>query len=41
MNEEAANQVLEKINDKKKYNVSITYKEFNNLIDYITITLAD
>ena len=41
VNEEAANQALEKINDKKKYNVSITYKEFNNLIDYITITLAD
>ena len=38
LNEEGANQVLEKINDGKKYKVLIFYKEANGLIDYITIT---
>lgn len=37
-NDELINQILEKIQDKSKYKVSITYKEENNLIDYITIT---
>lgn len=35
--EEGINQVLEKIEDNKKYKVSISYKESNNLIDYIII----
>ena len=30
-------EVVEKIKDNKKYKVSITYKESNGLIDYITI----
>lgn len=38
INEEAINQVLEKINNSKKYKVLITYTETNGLIDYITIT---
>lgn len=36
-NEEAINQALEKIEDRKKYKVLISYKEQNGLIDYITI----
>lgn len=36
-NEEGINQVLEKINDKKKYKVAIFYNQQNQLIDYITI----
>lgn len=36
-NEEAINQVIEKIVDKKKYKVSISYKEQNGLIDCISI----
>lgn len=35
--ENGANQVIEKINDEKKYKISIFYKEQNKLIDYITI----
>lgn len=38
INKEAINQVLEKINNSKKYKVLITYTETNGLIDYITIT---
>lgn len=38
LNEEATNQILEKISNNKKYKVSISYKEDNGLIDYITIT---
>lgn len=38
INEDAINQVLEKINNNKKYKVLITYTETNGLIDYITIT---
>lgn len=30
----------QKISDKKKYKVSIFYKEQNNMIDYITIDEA-
>lgn len=37
VNEEGINQVLEKINDKKKYKVAIFYNNQNQLIDYITI----
>lgn len=37
-NEDAANKILEKISETKKYKVSIHYKENNGLIDYITIT---
>lgn len=37
-NEYGINQILEKINNNKKYKVSIFYKESNGLIDYITIT---
>ena len=37
VDEEGINQVLEKIDDKKKYKVSIFYNEQNQLIDYITI----
>lgn len=37
VDEEGANQVLEKIDDNKKYKVEIFYKEINQLIDYITI----
>lgn len=36
-NEDGTNQILAKISDKKKYKVSIFYKEQNNMIDYITI----
>lgn len=36
-NEDAINQVLEKINERKKYKVLISYKEQNGLINYITI----
>lgn len=36
-NEEAITNVLEKINERGKYKVSISYKEENGLIDYITI----
>lgn len=36
-NETEGNKVIEKIKDNKKYKVSITYKESNGLIDYITI----
>ena len=36
-NEEGINQVLEKINDKKKYKVAIIYNQQNQLIEYITI----
>ena len=36
-NQDGANQILEKIFEKKKYKVSIFYKEQNKLIDYITI----
>lgn len=35
--ENGANQVIEKINNEKKYKISIFYKEQNKLIDYITI----
>ena len=38
LNEDMANQILEKIDDSKKYKVSIIYKEENGLIEYITIT---
>lgn len=37
VDENGANQILEKISDKKKYKVSIYYKEQNKMIDYITI----
>lgn len=37
INEDGTNQILAKISDKKKYKVSIFYKEQNNMIDYITI----
>ena len=37
-NQDAINQVLEKINDQKRYKVIISYKEQNGLIDYITIS---
>lgn len=36
-NVDLANQVLEKIEDGKKYKVAITYKDSNGMIDYITI----
>lgn len=36
-NATAVNQVLEQIKDNKKYKVSISYKDSNGLIDYITI----
>lgn len=39
-NEDGTNQILAKISDKKKYKVSIFYKEQNNMIDYITIDEA-
>ena len=35
--EDGAKQIIEKISDKKKYKISIFYKEQNKLIDYITI----
>ena len=35
--ENGIKQVLKKINDEKKYKISITYKEENKLIDYIMI----
>lgn len=35
--EESINQIIEKIEEDKKYKVSIFYKEQNKLIDYITI----
>jgi len=38
LNEDGINQVFEKIDDSKKYKVSIFYKEANGLVDYITIT---
>lgn len=37
-NEESMSEILEEINDNKKYKVLIFYKEENGLIDYITIT---
>ena len=37
VNEDGINEVLGKIDDKKKYKVTIAYKEQNKLIDYITI----
>ena len=37
VNEEAISQILDKINDDKKYKVSIVYKSDNGLIDYIII----
>ena len=37
INEDAINQILEKIKDEKKYKVSIVYKTDNGLIDYIMI----
>lgn len=40
INEDGTNQILAKISDKKKYKVSIFYKEQNNMIDYITIDEA-
>ena len=36
-NEEAISKILEKMNERKKYKVSISYKQENGLIDYITI----
>ena len=39
--ENGASQLLEKIDDKKKYKVSIFYKDQNKLIDYITIDEVD
>lgn len=36
-NEDGMNQVLDMISDEKKYQISISYKEENKLIDYITI----
>lgn len=36
-NEDGMNQVLDLISDEKKYQISISYKEENKLIDYITI----
>ena len=36
-NEDEMNQVLDMISDEKKYQISISYKEENKLIDYITI----
>ena len=36
-NVDLVNQVLEKIEDGKKYKVAITYKDSNGMIDYITI----
>ena len=36
-NETEGNKVVEKLKDNKIYKVSITYKESNGLIDYITI----
>lgn len=36
-NEDAINEVLEKIDKRKKYKVLISYKEQNGLIDYISI----
>ena len=35
--EEGIQKVLEKIKDEKKYKVSISYKDQNQLIDYIVI----
>lgn len=40
-NDDEMNQVLEKISDEKKYKISISYKEENKLIDYITIEEAE
>ena len=37
VNEEAISQILNKIEDEKKYKVSIVYKSDNGLIDYILI----
>ena len=36
-NVDLANQVLEKIEDGKKYKVAISYKDSNGMIDYVTI----
>ena len=36
-NVDLANQVLERIEDGKRYKVGITYKDSNGIIDYITI----
>lgn len=36
--EETITKVLEELSDNKKYKISITYKDPNGLIDYITIT---
>ena len=40
-NVELINQILEKIDDSKKYKVSIFYKGNNEIIDYITINEID
>ena len=40
-NEDGMNQVLDMISDEKKYQISISYKEENKLIDYITIEEAE
>ena len=39
--EDGMTQVLEKISDNKKYKISISYKEENQLIDYIVIEEAE
>jgi len=38
VNQEKINQILEKIENNKKYKISIFYKQSNGIIDYITIT---
>lgn len=38
IDEETITKVLEELSDSKKYKISITYKDTNGLIDYITIT---
>ena len=39
--EDGVKKVLEKINDEKKYKVSISYKDENQIIDYIMIEKAE
>ena len=39
--EDGVKKVLEKINDEKKYKVSISYKDENQIIDYIMIEEAE
>ena len=39
--EEGIKKVLEKIKDEKKYKISISYKDQNQLIDYIVIEDID